>query len=253
MAYSGTYLFPSGGNTTDQNSPRRVLAIMHQKHSSAGQIGTWLESNGYTLDVRRPRFGDPLPETLENHAGAVIFGGPQSANDNDDFLRREIDWIGVALKENKPLLGICLGAQMLALHLGAEVRPHAQGLVERGYHAIMPTDEGAAVMDWPDRVYQWHQEGFDAPRTSVLLAEGERFRNQAFRYGSAFALQFHPEITRNAIIRLVSDSSADAHSAPDHLRDHCHYGPTQREWLDEFMAMWTGSEQAMPHELPIAA
>ena len=63
----------------------------------------------------------PLPETLENHAGAVIFGGPQSANDKDDFIRREIDWLKVPLKEKKPYLGICLGAQMLAQQLGAKV------------------------------------------------------------------------------------------------------------------------------------
>ena len=74
---------------------------------------------GYPLDIRRPRFGDPLPETMDDHAGAVIFGGPQSANDNDDFVRREIDWIGVPLRDKKPFLGICLGAQMMARHLGA--------------------------------------------------------------------------------------------------------------------------------------
>ena len=77
-----------------------------------------------TLDIRRPRFGDPLPETLDGHAGAVIFGGPMSANDPDDYVRREIDWIAVPLREQRPFLGICLGAQMLARQLGARVAPH---------------------------------------------------------------------------------------------------------------------------------
>lgn len=253
MSLSAEHTVSPGATAWRQTPSRKVLAIMHQKHSSAGQMGNWLAEQGLSLDIRRPRFGDALPETLEDHAGAVIFGGPQSANDNDDFIRREIDWVGVALKEEKPLLGICLGAQMLALHLGAEVRPHAQGVVERGYHTILPTHSGSEMLDWPERVYQWHEQGFSAPRTSVVLAEGETFRNQAFRLGSAFGLQFHPEITRNAIIRLISASSPGSCSATTHLRHHCHYGPTQRQWLDGFMTKWIGLGQAEPEQLPAAA
>ena len=63
----------------------------------AGSARCW-RKRGHPLDVRRPRFGDPLPETMDGHAGAVIFGGPQSANDDDEFVRREIDWIGVPLQ-----------------------------------------------------------------------------------------------------------------------------------------------------------
>ncbi len=253
MLFSAQNIVSAGPGTWGRKSSGNVLAIMHQRHSSAGQLGNWFAEQGFSLDIRRPRFGDALPETLEDYAGAVIFGGPQSANDNDDFIRREIDWIGIALREDKPLLGICLGAQMLALHLGAEVRPHAQGAVERGYHPILPTNNGNDMMHWPERVYQWHEQGFSTPQTSIVLAEGETFRNQAFRSGSAFGLQFHPEITRNAIIRLVSDSPAGACSATEHLRDHCHYGPTQRRWLDRFMTRWIGLAHADQPELLAAA
>ncbi|HEY4141341.1 MAG TPA: glutamine amidotransferase, partial [Pseudolabrys sp.] len=68
-----------------------VLLILHQENSSPGRVGRALSQLGYPLDIRRPRFDDPLPETMDGHAGAVIFGGPQSANDNDDFIKREID------------------------------------------------------------------------------------------------------------------------------------------------------------------
>ena len=77
----------------------------------------WCE-RGYHLDIRRPCLGEALPETLAEHDGAVIFGGPMSANDPDDWIAREIDWIGVALKEEKPFLGVCLGAQMLCQAAG---------------------------------------------------------------------------------------------------------------------------------------
>ena len=87
-----------------------VLLILHQEHSTPGRIGHALRKRGFPLDIRKPRFGDPLPETMAGHSGAVIFGGPMSANDNDDFIRHETDWIGVPLKEDKPFLGICLAA-----------------------------------------------------------------------------------------------------------------------------------------------
>ena len=103
-------------------APRpRILTVLHQEHSSPGRVGQMLEASGFDLDIRRPPLGDALPETLEQHAGAVIFGGPMSANDQDEFVRRETDWLAVPLAEDKPFLGICLGAQMLVNHLGGKV------------------------------------------------------------------------------------------------------------------------------------
>src|SRR5947199_8847660 len=85
---------------------RPVLIVLHQETSTPGRVGNALRALGHTLDIRRPRFGDPLPETLDLHAGAVIFGGPMSANDPDDYVRREIDWTEVPLPEQRPLLGV---------------------------------------------------------------------------------------------------------------------------------------------------
>jgi len=217
--------------------------IVHQHHSSPGNVGNWFRANGFALDIRRPRFGDPLPESLEGHTGAVIFGGPQSANDIDDFIRREIDWISVPLREDKPYLGICLGAQMLALHLGGEVASHPLGFAEMGYYPITPTDEGARMMDWPDCVYQWHREGFSVPHGAELLAEGGNFRQQAFRYGSAYGIQFHPEITHLVMNRWVTRSgyrlvTPGARPGPTHLPDHLRHGPGQRHWLGQFLNTW---------------
>ena len=79
-----------------------VLIVLHQEHSTPGRVGNLLKSRGIPLDIRRPRFGEPLPATLAEHAGAVVFGGPQSANDEDEFVRREIDWLAVPLRERKP-------------------------------------------------------------------------------------------------------------------------------------------------------
>ena len=83
---------------------RPVLVVLHQETSSPGRVGNSLRALGYRLDIRRPRFGEKLPPTLDDHAGAVIFGGPMSANDADDYVRAEIDWIEIPLREQRPFL-----------------------------------------------------------------------------------------------------------------------------------------------------
>ncbi len=183
-----------------------VLIVLHGELSTPGRIAIQLRNRDIPLDVRRPRFGDKLPKTLQAHSGAVIFGGPQSANDDDEIVKREIDWIGVPLKEKKPFLGICLGAQMLAKRLGARVYRHADGHAEVGYYPIRPTADGRAVCkDWPDHVYQWHREGFDLPDQAVILAEGDSFPVQAFRFGgTAYALQFHMDVTHATMCRWTT-------------------------------------------------
>ena len=222
-----------------------VILVLHQPHSNPGHIGQWLVRQGYPLDVRRPRYGDPLPATLEHHAGAVIFGGPMSANDTDDFVRQEIDWIGVALKEQKPFLGVCLGGQMLAKHLGCRVALHPQSHVEIGYHDLDATPEGAAVADWPSRVYQWHKEGFEVPAGGRLLARaGGPFENQAYLYGpAAIGLQFHPEITQAMVLRWTGHNGhrltlPGAQPRGDQVADHIAHGPRVRHWLDQLMRRW---------------
>ena len=69
-----------------------VCIVLHQERSDPGHVGQWSRRNGYALDVRKPRYGDPLPATLQHHCGAVMFGGPMSANDRDDFIYQET-WI----------------------------------------------------------------------------------------------------------------------------------------------------------------
>ncbi|WP_374306253.1 glutamine amidotransferase [Methylocella sp.] len=232
--------------TTEAPKKPKVLVILHQHCSSPGRIGRILTSLGYALDVRRPRFDDPLPETLEGHAGAVIFGGSMSVNDSEAWIRREIDWIGVALKEEKPFLGVCLGAQMLARHLGHRVCVHPEGRVEVGYYPIHPTEQGHRVCGrrFPDRVYQWHREGFDLPNGADLLASGQDFEAQAFRYGPcAYGFQFHPEVTLPMICRwsarrserLVAPGARPLHR---HLAGWLRHDGAIARWSDAFLRSW---------------
>jgi len=225
-----------------------VLIVLHQEHSTPGRIGNALRELGYPLDVRRPRFGDPLPETMAEHSAAIIFGGPMSANDEDDFIRRETAWIGVPLRERKPFLGICLGAQMCAQHLGGRVFRHPEGRAEIGYYPIRPTQAGLGVVDvWPECVYQWHREGFDLPRGAELLAEGDTFEVQAIRYDRAFALQFHPDVTHAMIHRWTTRNHErmllpGAKPRETHFADRAVYDYSARAWLNLFLQRWLASE-----------
>jgi len=224
---------------------RPVLIVLHQEQSTPGRVGHYFQAHGIPLDIRRPRLGDPLPDTLAAHLGAVIFGGPMSVNDRDDHIRTEIEWIKVPLGERKPFLGICLGAQMLARHLGATVGVHPEGKAEVGYYPIWVTPAGRAMMEtWPAVVYQWHREGFDLPAGAELLAEGETFKVQAFRHGrTAYGIQFHAEVTHAMMCRWTTRGHErlalpGAKSRNQHFADRPVYDLAIRTWLYDFLDRW---------------
>jgi GMP synthase (glutamine-hydrolysing) len=235
---------PVAVTTARVESPLPVLIVLHQETSTPGRVGNVLRALGHRLDVRRPRFGDPLPETLDGHAGAVMFGGPMSANDPDEYIRREIDWIAVPLGERRPFLGICLGAQMLAMQLGARVAPHPQDRVEIGYYPIRPTQAGRRICpDWPDQVYHWHREGFQLPSGAELLAEGGDFPVQAFQSGHCFGFQFHPDVTCAMMHRWTvrGDERLEApgaHPRHQHFSTRAIYDVAERVWLKRFLDGW---------------
>lgn len=228
------------------DAKRPVLIVLHQEHSTPGRVGLRLARRGYRLDIRRPRFGDPLPDTLDRHCGAIVFGGPMSINDPDDYLKRETDWLAVPLKEGAPLLGLCLGAQMLARHLGAAVAPHADGHIEVGWFGLKATEAGRVLTRWPDRVHQFHKEGFALPVGATLLAEGaaETFPNQAFSYGpAAFAIQFHIELTTAMVNRWTGRIGERAklpggQAAPLHFEGRALHDWKTSAFLDAFLDLW---------------
>lgn len=238
-------------------TPPKILIVLHQETSSPGKLGQILQAKGFALDIRKPRFGDPLPDSLAGHAGAVIFGGPMSANDPDDFIRREIDWLAVPLREGAPFLGVCLGAQMLIKHLGGTVSNHCEGCAEIGFYRLYPTEAGARLCDWPDMVYQWHREGFDLPAGCELLARGDLFRNQAYvAHGTAFGLQFHSELTYAMACRWTVKGAHRfalpcAQPRAQHMAGWFRYDPPVRAWLGRFLDMWLAQDRRSPR--PAAA
>ena len=219
----------------------RILVVLHQERSSPGRVGQILIHNGFDLDIRRPLLGDDLPDTLDLHAGAVVFGGPMSANDADEGILRELRWMEVVLRSGKPYLGICLGAQMLARHLGARVAGREDGHVEIGWYPLRATEAGATLMDWPSMVYQFHREGFDLPAGATLMATADAYPNQAFRYGeAAWGIQFHAELTLAMMNRWAVRGAhrfdlPGAQAGAQHLSGRLLYDSALLTWLQIFL------------------
>ena len=229
------------------SGPRKIAIIVHQEHSKPGRVGTLLEAKGYTLQRLCPNLGCQLPEDLSQFAGVVIFGGPMSANDCSTLagIRCELDWIPKVVEARVPYLGICLGGQLLTRALGGSVGPHPDGLIEAGYYGITPT---AAGTEWfpggPMQVYQFHREGMRVPACCELLATGEQYPVQAFRYGvNAFGIQFHPEVTLD-MKDVWTTQAAERLKSPGaqprdvHLGEHDRHDPMIGRWIDGFLDRW---------------
>ncbi len=221
-----------------------VLIILHREQSTPGRVGRFLVQQGYSLDIRRPPLNDPLPDTLRHHSGVIVFGGPMSVNDSDSWIRREIDWLDVPLREKSPLLGICLGAQMLVRYLGGEVRARPDRRVEIGYWPLHPTPQGRKMGTWPGHVYQWHSEGFSAVTGMDVLATGEQFANQAIRYGPhAYGVQFHPEVSYQTMQRWSQAAAHKLHqpgaqSLAEQRLSGQRYDREGALWLSGFLEKW---------------
>ena len=173
---------------------KKALLILHQKKSVAGDIEIKLKKRGYELVFCRPPLGQDLPNNLDEFSLVVIFGGPMSANDLDDFIIKEINFMKLVIDSNIPYLGICLGAQFLAKYLGSNIEKNQNKLSEIGFYKINPTKEGKNLFKNQFYFYQFHTEGFTTPKNCINLAFGDKFKFQAFKYKKCYALQFHPEV-----------------------------------------------------------
>ena len=149
------------------------------------------------LQVRtvKPLAGQPLP-AHDEVAGAVVMGGPMNVDEVERFpaLAAEREWLAEAVERGMPVLGICLGAQLLARALGAAVRPGPAP--EIGFAPVEVTDPGDPVIGGlapRAEVLHWHGDAFDLPEGATHLASSERTPCQAFRAGNAWGVLFHPE------------------------------------------------------------
>ncbi|MEX0923103.1 MAG: gamma-glutamyl-gamma-aminobutyrate hydrolase family protein [Rhodovibrionaceae bacterium] len=224
----------------------RVLLVVHAPGPRIDRVSQRIAERGYEVRWWHSYRGDPIPGPEDGYEAMVVYGGAQSANDSGslDFLAQEIRSIEAWVKAEKPFLGICLGGQLLCRALGGSVAPHPEGCWEVGYEPIEATEAGAGLFPETLHVYHWHKEGFSLPHGCELLAAGETFPNQAFRYGpSAFGLQFHPEVTPAIMCRWTEQAAhclaePGAQPATKQFCDARRYHAPLGDWLDGFLDRW---------------
>ncbi len=232
---------------------RHAVVLSHVAFEDLGSLEVPLCERGFTIetvDVATARFPLPQAETCDL---LVVMGGPIGVYDSKDypFLTNEIACIAARLQARRPVLGICLGAQLMAAALGARVYPGAHG-AEIGWSPIeaapdiTPPKRFAPLLAPGLAVLHWHGDTFDLPSNAVHLAKTDRYMNQAFAIDNyALALQFHPEVTANGLERWYVGHACELHHAGiavGGLRaDAEKYAPALQEATTRFWNLWLDS------------
>jgi GMP synthase (glutamine-hydrolysing) len=189
----------------------RCVALRHVRFEDLGTFGAVLESRGWDVEyVDSIRSGN-IVRAVRDPELLVILGGPRGVEEADrhPFLKQEIALAADRLRRDRPILGICLGSQIMAAALGARVAPGPAQ--EIGWFPIelepgARSDPSASLLTRESSMFlHWHGDTFDLPAGAVPLARSERYERQGFRFGSnGYALQFHPEVVPEKIRRWTS-------------------------------------------------
>jgi GMP synthase (glutamine-hydrolysing) len=212
----------------------KIVVLQHHPAENLGAIADALEGAALAWQYIRVYDGQPIPNTIKGAGGLIVMGGPQTVYQLDryPFLRDETTLIADALKENKPILGVCLGSQLIASALGARVYRNTER--EIGWRRVRLTgaaDDDRLMRGAPTEFIapHWHSDIFDLPAGAIALASSEKTPIQAFRYGDrAYGLLFHAEMTEEILERLIAefgeglrrvgiDGDAILAEAPSHL------------------------------------
>ena len=216
----------------------RVISVTHGPSVPGGVFDEVVEAAGHELDRWVvPVGGTPQPASA--YGAVMVFGGSMHPDQDDRFgwLEREEEYLRSALEEDVPLLGVCLGAQMIARAAGAAVRP--AGEPEIGWHEVALTQDGEAdsvLSALPARTaaFQWHHYTFDVPDGGVELATSP-VCTQAFRFGRAWGLQFHAEVTLPMVRAWVAEEPDELPMTPEEL-----LGETEQR-----IALWNEQGRAL--------
>ena len=183
-----------------------VLLVQNTRIEGSGYLGELLQQDGFEITSVNAKH-EKLPQT--DFSLVVILGAPESANDNLPYLQAEEQLIKNSVEKNIPVLGICLGSQLIAKTFGAKVYGGAR--TEIGFYHDLKIDTNSPFFKGftnPPTVFHWHGDTFDLPKGATRLASSEHYSNQAFQYGTAIGLQFHLEVNEE-MVNLWLDNSEE--------------------------------------------
>lgn len=187
----------------------RIVIFQHSRLGTPGRFGMTLRDHGFRLDIRRldlspEQGGKPVPPDLDNVQGVISLGGPQNVGESHDWIKPEQAFLRAAHEASIPVLGICLGAQLLADALGGKVAQMDKP--ECGFRPVnilVPgqTEPMLAGLPWRHAQFHTHEQQItDLPPGAQLLMSSEQCKVQAFKIGMrSFGFQFHPEFDRSSI------------------------------------------------------
>ena len=193
----------------------QLLCLTHVAFEGPARIADWARDRGHDLTVVRADLASELhpPARLD---GLVVMGGPMSATDSFPWMLRELAFIERMLNQEAPVLGVCLGAQLLAHIFGAQV--HRAEHKEIGWWPVRRMQNaGMPVVQLPESFVplHWHGETFELPKRAIRLAESEAIANQAFLLDSrVLGLQFHVEATPSSVRAIVEGAASDISEGP---------------------------------------
>ena len=169
-----------------------VLAIQNTRIEGSGLLGKILASDGFDITSINAKH-EKIPD--KEFSLLVVLGAPESANDDRDYLRKEQNLIRSYVAQQKPVLGICLGSQLIAKAFGAKVFPGPKKEIGF-YHDLIPESTSGLFsgFDNPFTVFHWHGDTFDLPSSAKRLVRSSMYQNQAFQIGTAVGIQFHLEV-----------------------------------------------------------
>ena len=174
-----------------------VLFIQNTRIEGSGHLGELVNEDGFEVQSVHAK-QEQIPE--KEFSLVVILGAPESANDNLPYLLQEQDFIKKCVEKEVPVLGICLGSQLIAKTFGGKVYPGPKK--EIGFYKDLISESDSSLFsrfENPFTVFHWHGDTFDLPQGATRLAHSENYPNQAFRYQSAVGLQFHLEVNEDMI------------------------------------------------------
>lgn len=175
----------------------KVLLVQNTRIEGSGYLGDLLKQDGFELVSVNAKH-ERIP--TDNFSLVVILGAPESANDDLPYLREEQKLIKTSVEKNTPVLGICLGSQLIAKTFGANV--YSGRKKEIGFYNDLKVHNESKLFSGfqnPFTVFHWHGDTFDLPDGAVRLASSEHYQNQAFQYKSAIGLQFHLEVNEEMV------------------------------------------------------